>query len=303
MNSYYQKRKVKTKKMKVIDCKNKKNETISYVKNETDKIFAETGKKLKLVVFQVEGNDASNVYIRNKKKMCEQCGIECEHVKLPNDVSADDLISKIKNANDDSSVTGIMVQLPLPDHLKKYEQEIIDTINWKKDVDGLTSESAGKLWTNQECIHPATAEGIMSVLDDDLSEKDVLVINRSKLIGKPLVKLLEERNATVTLAHSKTNRKDLILMIRRADIIITATGQPKWIAKHLFATHRITKIIDCGMCRDENGKLCGDVDTESLESLDVAVTVTPGGTGLLTTSQLMLNIVKAYKLQSKGEQL
>lgn len=287
--------------MKVIDCKNKKNETISYVKNETDKIFAETGKKLKLVVFQVEGNDASNVYIRNKKKMCEQCGIECEHVKLPNDVSADDLISKIKNANDDSSVTGIMVQLPLPDHLKKYEQEIIDTINWKKDVDGLTSESAGKLWTNQECIHPATAEGIMSVLDDDLSEKDVLVINRSKLIGKPLVKLLEERNATVTLAHSKTNRKDLILMIRRADIIITATGQPKWIAKHLFATHRITKIIDCGMCRDENGKLCGDVDTESLESLDVAVTVTPGGTGLLTTSQLMLNIVKAYKLQSKGE--
>lgn len=303
MNSYYQKRKVKTKKMKVIDCKNKKNETINYVKNETDKIFAETGKKLKLVVFQVEGNDASNVYIRNKKKMCEQCGIECEHVKLLNDVSADDLISKIKNANDDSSVTGIMVQLPLPDHLKKYEQEIIDTINWKKDVDGLTSESTGKLWTNQECIHPATAEGIMSVLDNDLSEKDVLVINRSKLIGKPLVKLLEERDATVTLAHSKTNRKDLILMIRRADIIITATGQPKWIAKHLFATHRITKIIDCGMCRDENGKLCGDVDTESLEPLDVAVTVTPGGTGLLTTSQLMLNIVKAYKLQSKGEQL
>ena len=287
--------------MNIIDCKNKKNETINYVKNETDKIFAETGKKLKLVVFQVEGDDASNVYIRNKKKMCEQCGIECEHVKLPNDVSADDLISKIKNANDDSSVTGIMVQLPLPDHLKKYEQKIIDTINWKKDVDGLTSESTGKLWTNQECIHPATAEGIMSVLDDDLSEKDVLVINRSKLIGKPLVKLLEERNATVTLAHSKTNRKDLILMIRRADIIITATGQPKWIAKHLFVTHRISTIIDCGMCRDENGKLCGDVDTESLESIDVAVTVTPGGTGLLTTSQLMLNIVKAYKLQSKGE--
>ena len=287
--------------MNIIDCKNKKNETINYVKNETDKIFAETGKKLKLVVFQVEGDDASNVYIRNKKKMCEQCGIECEHVKLPNDVSADDLIRKIKNANDDSDVTGIMVQLPLPDHLKKYEQKIIDTINWKKDVDGLTSESTGKLWTNQECIHPATAEGIMSVLDDDLSEKDVLVINRSKLIGKPLVKLLEERNATVTLAHSKTNRKDLILMIRRADIIITATGQPKWIAKHLFVTHRISTIIDCGMCRDENGKLCGDVDTESLESIDVAVTVTPGGTGLLTTSQLMLNIVKAYKLQSKGE--
>ena len=287
--------------MKVIDCKNKKNETINYVKNETDKIFAETGKKLKIVVFQVEGDDASNVYIRNKKQMCGQCGIECEHVKLPNDVSADDLISKIKNANNDSDVTGIMVQLPLPDHLKKYEQKIIDTINWKKDVDGLTSESTGKLWTNQECIHPATAEGIMSVLDDDLSEKDVLVINRSKLIGKPLVKLLEERNATVTLAHSKTNRKDLILMIRRADIIIAATGQPKWIAKHLFVTHRISTIIDCGMCRDENGKLCGDVDTESLESIDVAVTVTPGGTGLLTTSQLMLNIVKAYKLQSKGE--
>lgn len=287
--------------MKIIDCKNKKNETINYVKNETDNIFAETGKKLKLVVFQVEGDDASNVYIRNKKKLCDQCGIECEHVKLPNDVSASDLISKIKNANNDSDVTGIMVQLPLPDHLKKYEQEIIDTINWKKDVDGLTSESTGKLWTNQECIHPATAEGIMSVLDDDLSEKDVLVINRSKLIGKPLVKLLEERNATVTLAHSKTDRKDLILMIRRADIIITATGQPKWIAKHLFVTHRISTIIDCGMCRDENGKLCGDVDTESLEMLDVAVTVTPGGTGLLTTSQLMLNIVKAYKLQSKGE--
>lgn len=287
--------------MKVIDCKNKQKEMIEDVKSETDNIFAETGKRLKLVVFQVEGDDASNVYIRNKKKACEQCGIECKHIKLSSNVTATDLKEKIEAANNDNSVTGIMVQLPLPEHLKKYEQDIIDTIDWKKDVDGLTSTSTGKLWTNMDCIHPATAEGIMSVLDEDLSGKDVLVINRSKLIGKPLVKLLEERNATVTLAHSKTNRKDLILMMRRADIIITATGQPKWIAKHLFVTHRISTIIDCGMCRDENGKLCGDVDTESLESIDVAVTVTPGGTGLLTTSQLMLNIVKAYKLQSKGE--
>ena len=287
--------------MKVIDCKNKQKEMIEDVKSETDNIFAETRKRLKRVVFQVEGDDASNVYIRNKKKACEQCGIECEHIKLSSNVTATDLKEKIEVANNDNSVTGIMVQLPLPEHLKKYGHDIIDDIYWKKDVDGLTSTSTGKLWTNMDCIHPATAEGIMSVLDEDLSGKDVLVINRSKLIGKPLVKLLEERNATVTLAHSKTNRKDLILMMRRADIIITATGQPKWIAKHHFVTHKISTIIDCGMCRDENGKLCGDVDTESLEPLDVAVTVTPGGTGLLTTSQLMLNIVKAYKLQSKGE--
>lgn len=287
--------------MKVIDCKNKQKEMIQNVKSETDNIFAETGKRLKLVVFQVEGDDASNVYIRNKKKVCEQCGIECKHIRLSSNVTATDLKEKIEAANNDNSVTGIMVQLPLPEHLKKYEQYIIDTIDWKKDVDGLTSTSTGKLWTNTDCIHPATAEGIMSVLDEDLSGKDVLVINRSKLIGKPLVKLLEERNATVTLAHSKTNRKDLILMMRRADIIITATGQPKWIAKHLFVTHKISTIIDCGMCRDENGKLCGDVDTASLEPLDASVTVTPGGTGLTTVGQLVLNVVKAYNLQKEGK--
>ena len=287
--------------MKVIDCKNKQKEMIEIAKNDTDKIFAETGKKLKLVVFQVEGDDASNVYIRNKKKACEQCGIECEHIKLHTNVTATELKEKIESANNNSSVTGIMVQLPLPEHLKKYEQEIIDVIDWKKDVDGLTSTSTGKLWTNQNCIHPATAEGIMSVLDDDLSGNDVLVINRSKLIGKPLVKLLEEKNATVTLAHSKTNKKDLILMMRRANIIITATGQPKWIAKHHFVTHKISTIIDCGMCRDENGKLCGDVDTASLEPLDVSVTVTPGGTGLTTIGQLVLNVVKAYNLQKGRE--
>lgn len=283
--------------MRVFDCKQVKEDMLAEAKVELTKIFGQTGKKLKLTVIQVEGDSASDVYIKNKQKAAESCNVEFEHIKLPSDVTEDKLRKVIQAANEDVNVTALMLQLPLPDHLKAKQQEFIDLIDWKKDVDGLTSTSVGKLWTNQSGIHPATAEGIMSILDDDLSGKNVLVINRSDLIGKPLVKLLEQRNATVTLAHSKTDKEELMLAMRRANIIITATGQPKWIAKHIFVNKHISTIIDCGMCRDENGKLCGDVDTDSLESLNVNVTVTPGGTGKLTVGQLMLNIIKAYELQ------
>ena len=135
--------------MKVIDCKNKQKEMIEIAKNDTDKIFAETGKKLKLVVFQVEGDDASNVYIRNKKKACEQCGIECEHIKLPTNVAVTELKEKIKSANNNNSVTGIMVQLPLPEHLKKYEQEIIDLYKGKNEIE-ILSEYLPKQLSREE---------------------------------------------------------------------------------------------------------------------------------------------------------
>lgn len=283
--------------MKIIDCKKKQEEMLVEVKEKTDKIFADTGKRPKLVVVQVEGDDASNVYIRNKKKTSEECGIEFEHRKLKPDTSEHDLKAILEQLNQDETVTGVMLQLPLSDSLMRCKQDILNTIDWKKDVDGLTSTSVGKLWTNQNGIHPATAEGIMTILDDDLSGKNVLVINRSDLIGKPLVKLLEQRNATVTLAHSKTNKEELVLAMRRSDIVITATGQPKWIEKHIFVNKHISTIIDCGMCRDKNNKLCGDVDTDSFTSLDVNVTVTPGGVGKLTVGQLMMNVIKAYKLQ------
>jgi len=283
--------------MKIIDCKKKQEEMLAEVKEKTDKIFSQTGKRPKLVVVQVEGDDASDVYIRNKKKAAEKCGIEFEHCKLTADVSEHNLKLVLESLNQNDTVTGIMLQLPLSDSLMSHKQDILNTINWKKDVDGLTSISIGKLWTNQDGIHPATAEGILNILDEDLSGKNVLIINRSDLIGKPLTKLLESRNATVTLAHSKTKREELILAMRRSDIIITATGQPKWIADYMFVNKHISAIIDCGICRDENGKLCGDVDTDSLESLNVSVTTTPGGVGKLTTGQLMRNVIKAYELQ------
>lgn len=292
--------------MRILDCKQIKEDMLTEAKIELTKIFGETGKKTKLTVIQVEGDPASDVYIRNKQKAAEDCNIEFEHIKLPSDITEENLRKVIKAANKDIMVTALMLQMPLPEHLKGKEQSLIDEIDWKKDVDGLTSTSVGKLWTNQECVHPATAEGVMRLLSPNLSGASVLLINRSNLIGKPLTKILENKNATITLAHSKTDRNDLARMMKDVDIIITATGQPRWISRDdvvrqgAFTTYNVSTIIDCGMCRDENNKLCGDVDTNSFNEIDCYITTTPGGTGLTTVAQLILNVVKCYKLQ-KGE--
>lgn len=284
--------------MELIDCKAIREQILTEAKVELTKIFAHEGKVLKLVVIQIEGDKASDTYIKNKLKTCEECGVSCEHVKLPSDIRLDILKSTIKYHVNKKDSTGVMLQLPLPDHLKPYQQELLDLIPWQMDVDGLNTESIGRLWSGQECLVPCTSQGIMRLLPDDLSGENVCVIGRSNLVGKPLVKLLEQRNATVTLCHSKTRR--LEDYTRRADIVIAAIGKPKYFNKMYFDDYYPQTWIDVGINRDEEGKLCGDLDIEEFENTECKVTPTPGGTGILTVSQLIANVVKAYKLQ-QGE--
>lgn len=290
--------------MQTINCKNIREQMMTEAKIELTKIFAGTGKEPKLVVIQVEGDTASDTYVKNKIKTGKECGVYVEHIKLKNDITEECLRKVIKAANDDTEVTGILLQLPLPKHLKGKEQSLINEIDWKKDVDGLSTESIGRMWSNQESILPCTAAGIMRILPKDMGGMSVALINRSSLIGKPLIKLLEERNATTTWIHSKTSNETKYRALKTSDIIITATGNPKWLnfesiatIKNNMASWNVDMIIDGGMCRDENNKLCGDVDLSSFDLAHILITPTPGGTGILTTAQLMLNVVHAYKLQ------
>lgn len=286
--------------MKIIDCKQIRQDMLTEAKVELTKIYAYTGQKLKLVVIQVEGDAASDVYIRNKIKTCEECGIDCEHVKLPSDSTFDVVRKTIIRHTCNGNVFGLMLQLPLPDHLKPHQQELLDTIPWYMDVDGLSTESVGRLWTGQECITPATAQGIMRLLPEDLTCTNVCIVGRSNLVGKPLVKLLEQRNATVTLCHSKSGHLEHYTTL--ADIVITAIGKPEYFNEMYFADYYPQTWIDVGINRDENGKLCGDIYVDSIKDsyvYEIDVTPVPGGVGLLTTAQLVLNVVKSYRIQEK----
>lgn len=292
--------------MNIINCKDIRTQMLTEAKIELTKIFALTGKVLKLVVIQVGNDPASSTYIKNKIKTCDECGVECEHIKLPEDIKIGDLRKVVSAACEDNSVTGCMIQLPLPEHLKKYEHSLLDMIPWYKDVDGLCTDNVGRLWSDKPCITPATAQGVIRVLEnvlelEDFEGKDICVVGRSNLVGKPLVKLLEQKNATVTLCHSKTI--DVSIHTRFSDVVITAIGKPKYFNKDYFAKHKYFDnqvLIDVGINRDENGKLCGDIDIDLLKYYDVDITPVPGGVGLLTTAQLVLNVVKAYQLQNGG---
>lgn len=284
--------------MNIIDCGKVRNEILEMAKFEVADIYNKTNTKLKLVVIQVDGDNASDVYIRNKLKTCEQVGVECEHIKLPNDSDVLKVANTIKEYSLKEDVTGVMLQLPLPKHLKPHEQQLLDLIPWYKDVDGLSTESVGRLWTNQPCIVPATAKGVMRLLPQDLSGMDVCVVGRSNLVGKPLVKLLEERNATVTLCHSKTDEMDRYTI--EADYIICAIGKPKYIGDYYANLNYMQTWIDVGINRDKDGKLCGDIDIDDFRYNEhVNITPVPSGVGLLTTAQLVLNVIEAYNLQTQ----
>jgi methylenetetrahydrofolate dehydrogenase (NADP+)/methenyltetrahydrofolate cyclohydrolase len=270
--------------MNLIDCKSVRERIL-------DKVRASGYKNLKLVIISTSDDPASKVYVKNKVKTAESVGIEAQviDVKYPTRYF---VRFRIAAAASDPNVTGIILQLPLPDHLKQYERELLDLIPYEKDVDGLSSESMGRLWSGQPCIVPATARGVMELLPADLSGKVVTVVNRSNLIGKPLIKLLLDRNATVKVCHSKT--VGLSRETRESDIVIVGIGVPKYFDPYRFAYGQMW--IDCGINRDPDGKICGDVAT-AVDRADIAVTPVPGGVGILTTAQLMANVVKAHELQ------
>lgn len=250
------------------------------------------GQGAHLSVIQVGDNPASSVYVRNKMKACDSIGIEFGLVKLPEDVGEHEVLQIINELNNDKSVNGIIVQLPLPKHLN--ETTICQSVAEKKDVDCFTWKNVGKLWTGCNSFVPCTPAGVMSLLDYyhiPIEGMHVVIVGRSNIVGKPMAALMLEKNATVTICHSKT--KDLYNITRTADILIVAVGKPKFITWGMVKDGAV--VVDVGINRDENGKLCGDVDFAGVSDRASYITPVPGGCGPMTISMLMRNTVVAAK--------
>lgn len=274
--------------MRIIDGRSRANEILSNLAKEINKTQA----KVKLAVIQVGNDPASSVYVRNKELAAEKVGIETDTRKLPFYVNEEPLIQVIKLLNEDESVNGILVQLPLPDHIDA--NAVLDAIDPLKDVDGFHESNMGRLWTGRSRLVPCTPAGIMHLLKDfELAGKNALVVGRSNIVGKPIAQMLLDEDATVTLAHSKT--KNLDDLLDSADIVIAAVGIPE------FITHCKDDaiVIDVGINRDQNGRLVGDVKRD-LQCR--AKTIVPGGVGPMTVAMLMKQTYDAYRLQ-KGARL
>ena len=287
----------------ILNCKEVAEKILNNIEEDV-RLLKANGKHPYLKIIRVDGDPASEKYVNNKVKKCAERNIKSDVELLPNDVSMNELLIAINKANEDKDITGILLQLPLPKHLN--EKEALDAIAPHKDVDCLTTYNIGRLFESNHKLAPCTPKGIMEILDYhniDLEGKDVLIINRSMLVGKPLLELMQKRNATVTLAHSKT--LDLEDKINRAEIIVTAVGKKDFITKHmlerlnLIAKHTMDKvIIDVSINVNEEGKLCGDVykDNDFINSLKhVSVTPVPGGVGLTTVASLLANNVSLIK--------
>ena len=263
-----------------------------------DKIFEElkeriNGLDLTLAIIQIGNNEASNIYIRQKEKTCNNLGINFKLYKLEENVLEEEVINLIKELNN-SNVTGILLQLPIPKHLNV--KKIVDCIDEKKDVDGLTSKNVAKLVLKEKGLIPCTPKGVMSLLkyyNINVEGKKVTIIGRSNLVGKPLANLMLNCNATVTVCHSKTkNLKELTL---NADIIIVAVGHPNLITSDMVKVGAI--IVDVGINRVD-GKIVGDVAFDNVSKIVNYISPVPGGVGPMTIASLIENIYEAYLLQN-----
>lgn len=256
--------------------------------------YKKEGKRLPVLsVVLVGDNPASQSYVKGKENACISVGMENHTIRLPKDTTQEELLKVVQELNEDSSVDGILVQLPLPEHLD--ETSIIDAISPDKDVDGLHPYNAGKLASGRDGMVPCTPLGVMAMLEaaglQDLSGLNAVVIGRSNLVGKPVSLLLQKRNATVTMAHSKT--KNLPALCAKSDILIAAVGKPKMITSEYVKEGAV--VIDVGINRLADGKLCGDVDFEDVKNKTKAITPVPKGVGVMTVCMLLCNTLKAYK--------
>ncbi len=245
-----------------------------------------------LAVIKVGDDKASAVYVKNKQRACEYIGIESRSYDLDANITQLELLTLLDQLNDDTSVHGILVQLPLPKHLD--EIELLNRIKPDKDVDGFHPMNVGKLCIGEKEMVSCTPAGIIELLkrsDIEIEGKECVVIGRSNIVGKPMSLLLLEENATVTIAHSRT--KDLETITKRADILIVAIGKPKFITDDHVKEGAV--IIDVGIHRDESNHLCGDVDFDLVKSKVSAITPVPGGVGPMTIVMLMNNCVNAMK--------
>ncbi len=249
-------------------------------------------REIGLAVIFVGNNPASEVYVRNKIKACEEVGIKSYLCKLPEDSTFEDVAGTIERLNQDPDVTGMILQLPIPKHLD--ENKLVDLIAPEKDVDGCTAAQKGLLWTGRDSLIACTPFGVMKLLDFyniPLEGKNAVVVGRSNLVGKPMAQLLLDRNCTVTLCHSRT--KNLAEVTSQADIVVVAIGKAKFLKANMVKDGAV--VIDVGMDRDENGKLCGDVDFADVADKCSYITPVPGGVGPMTVTMLIANTLKAYK--------
>ena len=263
------------------------------IKDETRDKVAELkaqGKEISLAVVQVGDNPASCVYVRNKKKACEYVGIKSVSHELPEETTEAELLDLIDKLNNDDSINGILVQLPLPAHMD--ENKVIDAISPYKDVDGFHLMNVGALSTGQNGFISCTPYGIIQLLkrsNIDISGKHCVVIGRSNIVGKPMSMLLLRENGTVTVVHSKTqNMKEIT---KQADILVVAIGKPKFVDDTFVKEGAV--VIDVGINRDEDNKICGDVDYDKVFDKVSAITPVPGGVGPMTIAMLMNNCLEA----------
>lgn len=272
----------------ILDGKKLRDKIFESLKAELDKM----SEKPTLAVILVGENPASQIYVRNKKKTAEKLGINSLSIEYPADISENELLSKIQELNNDKNITAILVQLPLPEHINK--NKIIDAILPQKDVDGLTPYNLGKLFSGEEpYVYPCTPKGILLLLDEyniELDGKNVVVVGRSNLVGKPVAQMLLKRNATVTMCHSHT--KNLSEITKTADIVVSAVGK-NVIGEKMLKSNCV--VIDVGIFRDENGKLSGDVDFENVSKISAYISPVPGGVGPMTIASLMLNTLELAK--------
>lgn len=271
----------------VIDGKKISQEIKDELKEQVEALKKE-GKEIALAVIQVGADPASSVYVGNKKKACAYIGIRSESYELPETVAQEELISLIERLNQDDKINGILVQLPLPKHID--EDAVIKAISPAKDVDGFHPESVGALMIGQPGFLPCTPAGIIQLLkrsDIEIAGKECVVIGRSNIVGKPMAVLLLRENGTVTVTHSKT--KDLKEVCKRADILVAAVGKPRMITRE-YVKEGAT-VIDVGIHRNAENKLCGDVDYEDVFPIAGAITPVPGGVGPMTIAMLMNNCV------------
>ena len=275
----------------IIDGKRISQEIKDELKDKVEALKA-VGKKAALAVVQVGNDPASCVYVNNKKKACAYIGIESLSYELEEETTEEELLELIKRLNEDEKVHGILVQLPLPKHIN--EDKIIQAISPKKDVDGFHPENVGKLVIGEKGFVSCTPAGVIQLLkrsNIEIVGKNCVVVGRSNIVGKPMALLMLRENATVTIAHSKTqNLKELC---KTADILIVAIGKPRFITSEYIKEGAV--VIDVGIHRDENNKLCGDVKYEDVVEIASAITPVPGGVGPMTIAMLMNNCVETME--------
>lgn len=245
-----------------------------------------------LAVIQVGNDPASSVYVNNKKKACAYIGIESKAYELEETISQEELMKLVEKLNQDSNVNGILVQLPLPKHID--ENAIIHAITPEKDVDGFHPETVGNMCIGSKGFLPCTPAGVIQLLkrsNIEITGKECVVIGRSNIVGKPMAMLLLRENGTVTITHSKT--KDLKEITKRADILVAAIGKPKFVTAEYVKEGAV--VIDVGIHRNENNKLCGDVDFDDVVNKVSAITPVPGGVGPMTIAMLMNNCVETVR--------